>query len=103
MGPDCVSRCGSAGGAGSGRRRQVAEESHDLPNLLIGEIPGWHRGVADAVMDVCENLTVGQHGERLAKGWRAWIEMLADGCATASVKAVADRAPLPNRKRAGGA
>ena len=28
--------------------------------------------------------------------------MLADGCATASVKAVADRAPLLKRKRAGG-
>jgi hypothetical protein len=80
----------------------VAEEGYDLPNLMIGEIPGRHRRVADAVIDVGENLTVGQRGDRLAKGRRARIDMLADGCAAAAVKTVADRAFLLKGRRARG-
>ena len=102
MGLDCVSRRRAIVGAGRGCRRQVAEERHDLPNLLFRQIPGRHRRVADAVIDVSENLTVGQRGKRLAKGWRARIDMLANGCAAAPVKAVADRAFLLKHCSAGG-
>ncbi len=100
MGLDSMSRRRAVGGTKSGCRRQVAEEGDDLPNLVFRQIPGRHRGVAYAVADVGENLAVCKRRERLAKGRRARIDMLADGCAAGSVKAVADRALLLKRRRA---
>ena len=80
----------------------MAEESDDLPNFVIRQIPGRHRRVADAVVDVGEDLTVRQRREQLAKGRRARIDMLADGRVAASVEIVTDRAFLLKRRSAGG-
>ena len=101
MGLDGVSRRRSAGGAGSGGRRQVTKERHDLPNLVFGQIPGRHRRVADAVIDVGEDLAICERRKRLAQGRRARIDMLANGCAAGAVEPVTDRALLLKSGRAG--
>ena len=85
------------------RRRwgQVAQEKNDLPDLLIGEIPGGHRRVANAVMHEGEYLPVGEDRESLPKRGRARIDVRADRRPAAAVEAVADRAILLEERRAG--
>ena len=56
-----------------GRRHdgQIAQISHKLPHLPVGEIPGGHRRVPDAVADVIENLAVRQRRHQRAQHRRA--------------------------------
>ena len=80
----------------------MAEERHDLPNLVFRQIPGRHRGIADAVIDVGENLPIRQRRKQLEKSRRARIDMFADGRPAGSVEIVTNRALLLKGRGAGG-
>ena len=61
---------------------------------MIRQIPSRHRRVADAVIDVGENLPIRQRRKQLEKGRNARIDMFADGRAAGSVEIVTNRAFL---------
>src|SRR5579872_3157523 len=80
---------------GSGRRnerrhlRQVPEIGHQLPDLPVGQIPGRHARVTDAVANMIKKLPVGSRLNRKgAKCRRARILVAADGGLAASVISV---------------
>jgi hypothetical protein len=69
---------------------------------MIRQIPGGHRRIADAVVDVGEDLTVGQRRNELAEGGNARIDVFADSRAAGPVEIVTDSAFLLKRCGAAG-
>src|SRR5580693_4342180 len=90
--------CGCCGGLGLHRRDlgQMPEVSYELPDLTIGQIPGGHAGVTDAVADMVEELTIRNrlNGKRTKRG-RARILTRADGGFAAPLIGVTGFAFLP--------
>src|SRR6185437_6546713 len=81
---------------------QVSDVQHELPDIPVGQIPGGHPSVPDAVADMVEYLAVSQQAGDGDPAQRGWTRILAsaDLRVTAAVVGVTHLAFLPEQRGA---